>query len=678
MQAHEVRWGILGPGTIAKAFACGVAQAGAGKIIALASRSADRARAFAGEMKLDSPTIYDDYAALLADDRIHAVYIATLHPDHARLAIAAAYAGRHVFVEKPAGLNHPEVMAAVEAARVNGTLFLEAFKDRAHPQLAKVRELLQAGVIGQPRFMHASFGFGGAWFEPTHRLFDKNLAGGGILDVGCYPIEYARAIAGAIVNQPFADPVDVRGVGHLGETGIDEVASASLRFKSGFIAEVSTAIRANLDNVVAVYGSEGHLRIPNPWLNDREKATASHIEVHRNGEDTVTHTIDAKYSAFGYEALAAAQAVANGQTQGQHMTWADSLGQAATLDAWRKQIGLQYPHETPEGFTAPINGQPLGTVGETADKPMAYGHLAGLDKPIAKLIMGCDNQTTFAHCAVMFDDYWQRGGNAFDTAFIYGGGLMEQLVGRWIKSRGVRDQAVIIAKGIHTPFDAPQHIGWQLDQSLDRLQTDHADVYLMHRDNPAIAVGEFIDVLHDLAEAGRIGAFGGSNWSLQRIAQANAYAEQHGKRKMTASSNNFSLARMVKPVWTGCVAASDPDSVAFLTQHQLANFAWSSQARGFFVSRDAVGMQTPWEADGPFISDDNKQRRQRAFELAEQYGVSAINIAAAYVVNQPFPSFALIGPRTLEETATSMPALSVKLSEQELAYLDLRADSPTG
>ena len=192
----------------------------------------------------------------------------------------------------------------------------------------------------------------------------------------------------------------------------------------------------------------------------------------------------------------------------------------------------------------------------------------------------------------------------------------------------------------------------------------------MHRDNPDIPVGEFIDVLDEHAEAGRIRVFGGSNWSVERFTEANEYAEQNGKRKMTVLSNNFSLARMVHPVWLGCVAASDPDTRRFLEETRTANFAWSSQARGYFVSRDATGMivggTNNWD------SPDNRQRRERAFELADKHGVTALNIAAAYVLCQHFPSFALIGPRTLRELETSLPALHVQLTDDELAYLDLR------
>ena len=139
---------------------------------------------------------------------------------------------------------------------------------------------------------------------------------------------------------------------------------------------------------------------------------------------------------------------------------------------------------------------------------------------------------------------------------------------------------------------------------------------------------------------------------------------------MTVLSNNFSLARMLSPVWHGCVAASDPEPREYLEKTNTANFAWSSQARGYFVSREATGLMVG--ADSNWDDENNRKRRDRAFELAEKYGVTAINIAAAYVLCQSFPSFALIGPRQIRETITSLPALSIELTPDELAYLDLR------
>src|SRR5207248_4844971 len=122
-------------------------------------------------------------------------------------------------------------------------------------------------------------------------------------------------------------------------------------------------------------------------------------------------------------------------------------------------------------------------------------------------------------------------------------------------------------------------------QSLERLQMEYVDIYMLHRDNPAVPVGEFIDVLNEQVRAGRMRVFGASNWSIERIEAANAYARANGLAGFGAASNNFSLARMIEPVWAGCISASDPVSRAWFTETQMPLMPWSSQARGFFTDR---------------------------------------------------------------------------------------------
>ena len=197
----------------------------------------------------------------------------------------------------------------------------------------------------------------------------------------------------------------------------------------------------------------------------------------------------------------------------------------------------------------------------------------------------------------------------------------------------------------------------------------------MHRDNPAVPVGEFVEALNDLRHAGRMRAFGGSNWTIDRLQAANAYAVEHRLEPFTALSDNLSLAQMVDPVWSGCVSVSDLGSRAWLTRNQMALFSWSSQARGFFldVPPAPVGMNAPTDAEVVrcWHSADNFERRERAAVLARQKGVATLNIALAYVLNQPFPTFALIGPRTLEEIRTSLPGVDLPLTPEELAWLNL-------
>jgi aryl-alcohol dehydrogenase-like predicted oxidoreductase len=196
-------------------------------------------------------------------------------------------------------------------------------------------------------------------------------------------------------------------------------------------------------------------------------------------------------------------------------------------------------------------------------------------------------------------------------------------------------------------------------------------MYLMHRDNIEIPVGEFVDVLNEHYKAGRIKSFGGSNWSLRRLQEANAYAEKRGLQKFGLVSNNFSLARMVSPVWDGCVSAKDADFQSWLEQTQTSLLAWSSQARGFFTERAGRDKLDDAELSRCWYSDDNFQRRDRALELAAKKGVLPIHIALAFVLAQKFPVFALVGPRLISETASSCAGLSVQLTPEELRWLDL-------
>jgi aryl-alcohol dehydrogenase-like predicted oxidoreductase len=273
------------------------------------------------------------------------------------------------------------------------------------------------------------------------------------------------------------------------------------------------------------------------------------------------------------------------------------------------------------------------------------------------------------HASIMFDDFYTNGGTCFDTAYIYGGGDCERVLGQWVKNRGIRDTVVMMDKGAHTPFCTPKHLSAQLIESLDRLQTDYLDIYLMHRDNTDVPVGEFIEVLNAHKGKGDLRTFGVSNWTLPRVAEANAWARAHGLDGFSALSNNLSLARMVQPVWAGCVHVSDAESRAWLAREQLPLLSWSSQARGFFTDRADPGRAPEPDLARCWYAEDNWRRRERALQLAVRRGVTPIAIALAWVLHQPFPTFALIGPRTVEELRSSLAALSVSLTPQEVGWL---------
>jgi predicted dehydrogenase/aryl-alcohol dehydrogenase-like predicted oxidoreductase len=673
---EKLSWGIIGTGAIATTLANALGKSRTGKLVAVGSRSQASADKFGDAFSLPVGKRYASYQALLDDRDVRAVYIATPHPLHAEWAIKAITAGKHVLVEKPMAVNQYQAQAMVEAALEHNVFLMEAFMYRCHPQTQKLIDLLKERAIGDVRVIQATFSFQ-AGFNPESRIYKNELAGGGILDIGCYPASYARLLAGAATGKDFADPLDVKAVGHLESTGVDGYTLALLKFPGDILGQIAAGVAINQENVVRIFGTEGKIIIPNPWVANRTGPETGKIFVHRQGEaEPKEITIETNVTAFTLELDVFGDAVAAGKTQAPSpaMSWADSLGNMRTLDAWREQIELTYNFEKPDGYSKmTVANRPLKV---RSDNRMKYGTAPVSNKKMSRLVMGCDNQNTLPHAMAMFDAFFEAGGNAFDTAWIYARGRHETMLGHWLKIRGVRNEIVLTCKGAHTPECNPDAIPRQLKMSLERLQTDHADLYMMHRDNLDIPVGEFVDVLNKQVKAGRVKAFGGSNWSIDRINQANDYAHKNGLQGFSIVSNNFSLARMVNTIWAGCIQSSDAESRAWFTQTQMVLLPWSSQARGFFTDRAHRDKTlNDEEMNRTWYAEDNWQRRERVVELAKQKNVLPINIALAYVLKQPFPTFPLIGPRTLEELRTSLPALDVELTPQQVKWLNLEENA---
>lgn len=331
--ATRLNWGILATGGIARAFAKGVAHSQRGRVAAVGSRTPAAAEAFAREMGV--PRAHGSYEALLADPDVQAVYIATPHPQHAEWIARAARAGKHVLCEKPLAMSRAEAEPAVAACRAANVLLMEAFMYRCHPQTAKIVEIVRSGVLGRIGVVQAAFGYANP-FDPANRFWNRELGGGGILDVGCYPVSLARLIAGADSGRPFADPTNLSGAVRLHpQTGVDMWAAATLQFATGMVAQVSTSIAVTQDNVARIYGEKGWLHVPTPWIPGREGGPVQFFQY--RGAEPVPETISVPTNGwlYGLEADAFAAALAAGQRDVPQMSVDDSLGNMAVLDAWR-------------------------------------------------------------------------------------------------------------------------------------------------------------------------------------------------------------------------------------------------------------------------------------------------------------------------------------------------------
>lgn len=275
--------------------------------------------------------------------------------------------------------------------------------------------------------------------------------------------------------------------------------------------------------------------------------------------------------------------------------------------------------------------------------------------------------------------FLEAGGNCIDTAHIYGMGQSEKALGHWLGRSGRRDEVFLVTKGCHPQVDAdgrfgpprmsPEAIEGDLSESLERLGTDHVDLYLLHRDDESVEFGPLIETLNAEKEAGRIGAFGASNWTIDRIDAANRYAADHDLEGFTVNSPGLSLARPTEMFYPGTLFADD-STRRWHADRQFPMLAWSTLAAGFAGGTTTEASSVD-EVARVYFSDDNLERRRRAEELGRDRGLTGLQVALAFVLSQPFPMVALVGPSKVPNLNEALGALELGLTEQEMAYLDL-------
>lgn len=328
-----MRWGILSTGHIAQTFAKAVLEHGGDTLVAVGSRTLAGAQSFAGTFGI--PATYGTYEELLRDPTVEAVYIGTPHPLHATWVIRAAEAGKHILCEKPLGMNRSEGEEMFRVARRHGVLLMEAFMYRCHPQTRMLVDLVRQGAIGRLKVVRAAFCFDRD-LGPQHRLFNKSLGGGGILDLGCYPVSAARLLAGAQSGKPFEEPEDIGAAACLGETsGVDEYASAVMRFPGGVLAEVACGTRLERESwSLWAYGSEGRLEVPSPW-HCGYTPEGGLIRRFKNGsQEPEEFYIPGERSVYANEVEVFSASVRRGRIEPPAMTPEDTLGNLGVLDRW--------------------------------------------------------------------------------------------------------------------------------------------------------------------------------------------------------------------------------------------------------------------------------------------------------------------------------------------------------
>lgn len=324
---------------------------------------------------------------------------------------------------------------------------------------------------------------------------------------------------------------------------------------------------------------------------------------------------------------------------------------------------------------------------------MRYGTIPGVSERVSRLVMGSmvfgTEPEKIENTYRLLDRFREAGGTIVDTARVYAKGTSEQAFGRWLKDRGCRNEMVVIGKGAHHNSETlerrvtPEAIREDIETSLQAMQLEMMEFYILHKDDPDVAVGPVVEALNQEVAAGRIKAFGGSSWTHQRLQETIDYAAQHNLQPFTVSSPNLALAVPNEPMWAGCVTiAGEPAAQAWYARTGMPVFAWSSQARGFFSGRYSPELTEGATMDAQnvirtYYSDANWERYRRAEELGRQKGYTRQQVVLAWVLHQTLDVYALIGPATVSELDDCLGALKVELTPAEVAWLNLE-EAPGG
>ena len=663
---QQINWGIIGPGSIASAFAYSIQGTSNSKLISVYGRNEDKTKTFANKFEIAAQ---HDLKEFITDTKIDAVYIATPHSEHFTFTLEAITNGKHVLCEKPFTMNAFESMTLLNLACSSNIFLMEAYMYRTHPQTKNILSNLNFIQDENKKILiEASFGFE-ADVPIDHRLRNPQLGGGAILDIGCYPLTMCKLIAGHLQGQQFADPKSLEASGQLDETGVDLQSHAHIIFSDTIEAKISCAINQQLANNLVISNQQKSIAISQPWHCGQFQDGKSSILFYQGDEVINEISFEDNVGLFTREIEHASDCILNNKIESELISHIETQSNMFWLDQWRQKMEVIYPKDSLK-YSPVLRSKTYVHQSSLLEKII----IPGLSKSGSRLTLGCDNQTSELHAFTMFDHFFGAGGRIFDSAFIYNNGMGDKYLGKWMSSRGVQAEVIVIGKAAHTPHCEPKFIRPQIIESLERLQTTQLDIFCLHRDNPEVPVSEFVDALTEVKNEGLIDLIGASNWEFHRFSEARDYASISGRESFTVLSNNFSLAEMIEPVWPGCVGVTD-QYLNYLIEQEIMLFPWSSQARGFFIKQKEV--MSSGHFSNPNLDEEkrvwhhekNLKRRQVCFDIAEEKNVQPIQIALAYVLHKSHLIFPLIGPRTVFETNSSIQASQINLTSKELQAL---------
>lgn len=317
---------------------------------------------------------------------------------------------------------------------------------------------------------------------------------------------------------------------------------------------------------------------------------------------------------------------------------------------------------------------------------MKYTQIPFVSKPVSRIVLGGSGSlfTSGGDVSEVMEAALECGINCVDSAREYG--KSEDAIGRYLRQSGRRDDLVLISKCCHPTLAFVQRVGRRaaeddLKRSLDALGTDHIDIYFLHRDNPLVGVEHIAEFMHRFHEEGKIGAFGGSNWSAKRIAELNAYAETHSLTGFTVSSPHYSLGRQQRDPWgNGCISITGHRNAAqreFYRENQMPLFCWASLCAGMFSGKlrsdetGSVMKHFGFNAAWGYDCADNYERLRRCEALAAEKGVTVAQIALAWLLGSDLNTLAIVGGGNPDRVRENAAATETALTDAERRYLNL-------
>ncbi len=326
--AEEIKWGIIGLGHIAHSFAQAFEYVKKARLVAVASRSTERAKAFA--QKYNVPKAFGTYEGLMRCDDVQVVYIATPHGRHYEDMELCLQHDKAILCEKSFTLNATQAKTIFEKAMRKKIFVMEAMWTRFLPIMQKLKELVAAKEIGYLRLFSADLGFNFP-FDAQSRLFDPRLGGGALLDVGVYPISLSQWLLGI--------PTLISSQVVMGKTGVDEQAAMAFKYDDGVLASLFTSIRSVTPSRGVVMGTEGMIEIHGPLYRPAA------LTVSKTNKSSETIEVALTGNGYNYEIEEVNQCIRAGRTESLWMPWADTIAVMEIMDRLRKQWGMRYPQE---------------------------------------------------------------------------------------------------------------------------------------------------------------------------------------------------------------------------------------------------------------------------------------------------------------------------------------------